>query len=229
MFDPFMTLGLSPETATFDDARARYRSLVKSHHPDVAGGDPTLMSRITRAWRAISTPDALQEAAQAICARRQPPARDPHPEAHRHDVRTSDGIIHLGPFTRGTCLRAAEKHISECKKAHKTSALKGALKGRLTGLLKSFDAPDILVPQAFSLTSTDRIYFLLETPVSPGPVLLAVPAMRRDANGGIGYSGAVAQVVEIEISENFTGLMGLGQSLVKGETPCDAVLVIEEG
>jgi hypothetical protein len=227
MFDPFMILGISPETATFDDARARYRNLVKSHHPDVSGGDLTLMTRITQAWRSISTPDALQERARAVLARRQPPVKAPRPDAHAHDVRTSDGIIHLGPFTRGTCHREAESHVKDLIRKSRSFSLKGLLKGCLTAPRCDFTAPTIQVPHAFSLTH-DRLYFFVDGPVAPGPTLLCVPAMRRDEAGGIGYSGAAARVMEVDIPEGFTGLMGLGQSVVRGGTPFDAALVVEE-
>ncbi len=227
MFDPFMTLGISPETTTFDDARARYRALVRQHHPDLEGGSEREMKRLTAAWREISTPERLDENSLAIRARRMPAARDATSEPHRHDVRTSDGIVHLGPFTRGSCLREADTILAGMVRAYRRSAILELLKGRTGKLRHPFQAPRILIPQAFSL-SADRLYFYLDGPLSPGPALLVVPAMRRDASGMIGYSGSVAQSLRLEVSTEFTRVMGVGQSLVRGDAPPSAALIVEE-
>jgi hypothetical protein len=227
MFDPFSVLGLDPETTTLQDARARYKSLARKYHPDVSGGDTAHMSRITRAWQQISTPDRLSEASRAIQARRLPPEPEKHSQAHIHDVRTSDGMIHLGPYTRGTCAKEAAQVLIDTARAHRKNKFHDIIRGRFSRLRSKVSPPEILIPAAFSLTE-DRLYFFVEGPIKPGPSLLTVPAMRCDGEGGVSYSGAAAQSLEIDIPEDCTGILGLGTSLVRGGSPFDAILVIEE-
>lgn len=51
--NPFQILGLQPPV-TVGAAKARYRELVKTHHPD-RGGDPATFRRIQEAWEALKT------------------------------------------------------------------------------------------------------------------------------------------------------------------------------
>jgi len=50
--NPFQVLGLAPGV-TMADAKARYRELVKRHHPD-AGGDEERFKRIQAAWEMLT-------------------------------------------------------------------------------------------------------------------------------------------------------------------------------
>lgn len=49
--NPFAVLGLAPG-CTVSEAKARYRELVKRHHPDV-GGDEDTFKRIQAAWEIL--------------------------------------------------------------------------------------------------------------------------------------------------------------------------------
>ena len=77
--NPFQVLGLSPGM-TMADAKARYRELVKKHHPDV-GGDPEQFKRIQAAWEMLTS------------RRRPPPPRRPRPPAEVTVIQ-----INFGPF-----------------------------------------------------------------------------------------------------------------------------------
>ena len=51
--EAWQVLGLSP-AATFDEARAAYRRLVRTHHPDVAGVHGAVRTaRVIDAWRVV--------------------------------------------------------------------------------------------------------------------------------------------------------------------------------
>jgi hypothetical protein len=225
MFDPFHTLGLSPDVATYDDARQKYRLLARQHHPD-QGGDEEAMAQVTRAWREIKTPEKMEEMAKVILARRSAAVRKPQRDAHMHDVRTQDGIVHLGPYTKGACATEADFAIKDLRWAHRIGKIKSLLKGKISDLGSKFTAPEIIIPHSFSLTA-DRVYFYTDGVAGPGSALLCAPSMRRDEHGTIGYSGMAAQSLQVEISSECTGLIGLGQTLVRGDNPPDAVLVFE--
>ena len=49
---PWGILGLAPD-ATFAEAKSRYRTLLKEHHPD-HGGDPEKCRRIIAAWTIVA-------------------------------------------------------------------------------------------------------------------------------------------------------------------------------
>lgn len=227
MFDPFSVLGLDPETTTLSEARTRYRQLSRKHHPDVSGGDTAYMSRITQAWQKISTPERLNEASRAVQARRLPPSPERHSQAHMHDVRTSDGVIHLGPYTRGACFKEADQALLEAARTYRTHKLRDLARGHVSQILKKFSPPEVLVPTAFSLTE-DLLYIFVQGPIKSGTSVLAVPAMRRDEQGVVSYSGEASRSLKLEIPDNHTGILTLGTSLVRGDKPLDAILMIEE-
>jgi len=226
MFDPFLTLGLSPETATLDQARQQYRSLARAYHPDQSGGDAALMAEVTRAWREIRTPEKFDEISRVVIARRSEAVRIPTTMPHMHDVHSSDGLIHMGPYTRGTCAEHGEVRLREMRQSHRKSCISAALRGRFGALRKEFVAPSILIPGALSL-SADRLYFYASSAVAGGSTLLCIPQIRQDSDGIIGYSGALTQSLLIDIPHASTGLIGLGLNLVQGSTPTDAILVFE--
>jgi len=48
-------LGLS-KNASFDEIKAKYKSLAQQHHPDKEGGDPDLFKKIKHAYEVLSDP-----------------------------------------------------------------------------------------------------------------------------------------------------------------------------
>ena len=222
MHDPFSVLGLSPSTATFLEAREKYRALTRRHHPDLGTGDAGFMSRLTEAWRSIRTPAAFEEAARAILARSSAPDTTQVAAPHLHDVHTHDGIIHLGPFTRGAMTAAIAERVARMEKAA-TGGILARLSGRKAPRL---EAPAAMVPAAFALTA-DRITLYAGRSGRTGPHLVGCPSVRL-VDGQISYSGKVVETRDVELGDDWTGVAGLGTMEIGDGRRLDILLILSE-
>ncbi|MBM7795175.1 J domain-containing protein [Pseudoglutamicibacter cumminsii] len=108
----FETLGL-PHNADAQAIRKAFRSLSRTHHPDL-GGDPATYQAITTAYTILTDPAAATQAdaAAARAATAQPPAQSqPHSSAQRpmqrptqpsqRNPRTASGRYHTGTTASG--------------------------------------------------------------------------------------------------------------------------------
>lgn len=96
----FETLGL-PYNADAQAIRKAFRTLSRTHHPDL-GGDPATYQAITTAYTVLTDPAAAAQAdaAAARAATAQPPAQRPTQPSHRNP-RTASGRYNTGTTASG--------------------------------------------------------------------------------------------------------------------------------
>lgn len=52
--NPYKVLGITPQTSE-DDAKSKYRSLVKKYHPDGSNGDSIKFQEVQEAWKMLKS------------------------------------------------------------------------------------------------------------------------------------------------------------------------------